>query len=76
MSGAVVRLPFGLQSGDPPKGRQNMANNGENGPAGGRGLDAGFSIVLINAVLAGIGGLWTATSSVVITLAGTGRSSC
>ena len=49
-----------------------MANKGKIGPAGGRGLDASFSIVLVNAVFAGIGGLWTATGSVAITLAGTG----
>jgi RNA polymerase sigma-70 factor (ECF subfamily) len=49
-----------------------MANNRESGSVGGRGLDAGFSIVLINAVLAGIGGLWATTKSVEITLAGTG----
>ena len=49
-----------------------MVNNGEIGPPGGRGLDAGFSIVLINTVLVGVGGLWTATNSVVITLTGTG----
>jgi RNA polymerase sigma factor (sigma-70 family) len=49
-----------------------MANNGEIGPHGGRRLDASFSIVLTNAVLVGIGGLWTATDSVVITLTGTG----
>ena len=49
-----------------------MANNGEASPAGRRDLDAGFSIVLINAVLAGIGELWVTTKSVVITLAGAG----